>query len=107
VRTLPTNDSFIAKLESLIVDYRKGMLTGQECVFAFDDDRAVHAEARKSSVSEPANPAWNCCVLHPAAVARFADGTAMVICRKDTAHFPKCDVFPLPATWKFNPAQDD
>lgn len=53
------------------------------------------------TLSNPANPAWNCCRENPGAVVTYADGSAMVVCKRDSVvHFKPEDRHPLPEDWK-------
>lgn len=53
------------------------------------------------TLSNPANPAWNCCRENPGAVVTYDDGSAMVVCHRDSiAHFKPEQRHPLPEDWK-------
>lgn len=53
------------------------------------------------TLSNPANPAWNCCRENPGAVVTYPDGSAMVVCKRDSVvHFRPEDRHELPEDWK-------
>jgi hypothetical protein len=53
------------------------------------------------NIANPANPAWNCCRENPGAVVTYDDGSAMVVCERDSiVHFRPEQRHPLPENWK-------
>lgn len=104
---MPTHESAITRLEETIAFYRRGMMTGDECMLEIDEIAEGHRAERKSSVWRPSNPMWNCCVERPAAVMRFDDGSATVVCRSCSTTVGKTRIFDLPDGWFPNPAEQD
>lgn len=102
----PTNRSAIEALEKIIGQYRRGMMTGQEALSEIGDTMAEHADATRSSIAEPSNPMWDCCKRNPAAIMRFDDGSAAVICAADKWHARPENLFPLPEHWAPHPEFD-
>lgn len=56
--------------------------------------------APTSSITNPADPGWDCCVANPGAVISFDDGSAMVACRKCSYSVAGRRVHALPRGWE-------
>lgn len=104
---LPTHASAIAQLEKAIGQYRRGLMTGAECVMELSEIMEGHADARKSNIAAPSNPMWNCCRERPAKVMRFDDGSASVVCQRCANLVGTSRIFELPNGWRFNVTQDE